>query len=368
MAATLGAQPFFAAAMSNAAAVPLPESRSGTVLAFALGGSSDIIGVLAYARALGFRKMVLVQPGSPARGAPSRDFALRRVEPCASDAAAPGGEYFDNGSMVAYLLSRDNAGRPEMLAGYYLAQPKDDGAGFSAAALEATTAALIELCITHRCTALAGLDFGADVAMPTTGAARAEGSSSPHIVQRDLLNLRAAAAAAKTAGIPLHAVASSPGIDAAAVAPTYASLLGATPPPRLFEMTEEGALELQPETPPPECALTPLPVGLLEQRVERDVEESFGDALLALDAQIMADAAPAGKRAEHASKTYHLQACCIRLLRREAPTEAPGADGRVDGAARPFVAVGMYRGSEKARAHVHSSYCTGLYRLDYLLP
>ena len=37
----------------------------GTVLAFALGGSSDVIGALACARAMGFSKIVLVQPGSP---------------------------------------------------------------------------------------------------------------------------------------------------------------------------------------------------------------------------------------------------------------------------------------------------------------
>ena len=42
----------------------------------------------AYARALGYAKVVLVQPGSPACGV-SKDFALTRVEPLAADAAAP---------------------------------------------------------------------------------------------------------------------------------------------------------------------------------------------------------------------------------------------------------------------------------------
>ena len=137
----------------------------GTALAFALGGSSDIIGALTWARACGFQRIVLVQPGSPPRGTPSPALELQAVPPAAVGGAAPGGSFFDNGSMVAYLLSLD---AQEHVAGYYLAQPKDDGGGkgFSRASLEGTTAALVSALKTHGCTALLGLDFGGDVALP----------------------------------------------------------------------------------------------------------------------------------------------------------------------------------------------------------
>ena len=35
--------------------------------------------------------------------------------------------------------------------------------------------------------------------------------------------------------------------------------------------------------------------------------------------------------------------------------------------AAPFVAVGMFRSAEKARAHLHSDFCSGLFSLNYLL-
>ena len=129
---------------------PARAAERGTALAFALGGSSDVIGALASARALGFSKVVLVQPGSPPRGTPSPTLELQRVEAVAADAPAPGGNFFDNGSMVAYLLSRD---ADDLVAGYYLAQPKDDGKGFSAAAVDATAAALAEVIAAHGCSA-----------------------------------------------------------------------------------------------------------------------------------------------------------------------------------------------------------------------
>jgi hypothetical protein len=60
-------------------AAPQPRSMAtsgGTVLAFALGGSSDVIGALAWARACGYERLVLVQnerSGSRDRCACSRD-------------------------------------------------------------------------------------------------------------------------------------------------------------------------------------------------------------------------------------------------------------------------------------------------------
>ena len=82
--------------------------------------------------------------------------------------------------MVAYLLSLDDT---QLVAGYYLVQPKDDGGGkgFSRTSLEGTTAALVQALATHECSALVGLDFGGDVALPEeakqSGACRERGPS-----------------------------------------------------------------------------------------------------------------------------------------------------------------------------------------------
>ena len=152
-------------------AAPKPRSMAtsgGTVLALALGGSSDVIGALAWARASGYERLVLLQPGSPPRGAESPSLELQTVQPAEPGAPAPGGSFFDNGSMVAYLLSLD---AEQLVAGYYLVQPKDDGGGkgFSRASLEGTTAALVQALAAHKCSALVGLDFGGDVALPEEG-------------------------------------------------------------------------------------------------------------------------------------------------------------------------------------------------------
>ena len=149
-------------------AAPQPRSMAtsgGTVLALAVGGSSDVIGALAWARACGYERLVLVQPGSPPRGAASTSLELQPVPPAAPGTPAPGGSFFDNGSMVAYLLSLDAT---QLVAGYYLVQPKDDGGGkgFSRASLEGTTAALVQALAAHECCAIVGVDFGGDVALP----------------------------------------------------------------------------------------------------------------------------------------------------------------------------------------------------------
>eukprot|EP00966_Prymnesium_polylepis_P310793 7180748-Prymnesium_polylepis.1 len=49
------------------------DSKEQVVLCVALGGSSDIIGVVALARTKGYRRLVLLQPGSPPRGGPPVD-------------------------------------------------------------------------------------------------------------------------------------------------------------------------------------------------------------------------------------------------------------------------------------------------------
>ena len=155
-------------------AAPQPRSMAtsgGTVLALALGGSSDVIGALAWARASGYERLVLVQPGSPPRGTPSASLELQTVQPAAPGMPAPGGSFFDNGSMVAYLLSLD---AQHLVVGYYLVQPKDDGGGkgFSRASLEGTATALVQVLAAHKCSALVGLDFGGDVALPEEGTQR----------------------------------------------------------------------------------------------------------------------------------------------------------------------------------------------------
>lgn len=317
--------------------------RSGPLLAFALGGSSDIVGALAMARALDRgAAVVLVQPGSPPKGDTRTEVAADLVRAVKAPAVAPGGNFFDNGSMVEYLLSSGTGAT----AGYYLRQPKDDGKGFSAASLERTTVELARLASKHGCSAIVGLDFGGDVALPTLPAS--EGDARPFLAQRDMLNLLAASQAARRLGLPTTLVAVSPGVDAAAVAPAYAERLaaadGAAVP--VLTMTAEG--ELAPAAPPaPACALRLLPVSLLERRLGAPAQAAFHRQLARLAAQILA-AAPAELRKEHASKTYCLVAATHAEVARR-------------GAAADFFVTGQWRGAEKARAHLHSSYALGIY-------
>ena len=105
---------------------------TGTALALALGGSSDIVGALALARALGYRSVVLVQPGGgPVRRSDTQVRGVRcePVEPMPPPVEAPGGSFFDNATMLAYLAAAD----PAVSAAYYLQQPKDVRGGFSGA-------------------------------------------------------------------------------------------------------------------------------------------------------------------------------------------------------------------------------------------
>ena len=109
----------------------------------------------------------------------------------------PGGAFYDNASMLSYLLRL----APDAPDGYYLTQPKDaappgadaDAAkkGFSSASLASTTEAYAALLRDHGCAALVGLDFGGDVVLDL------EPEGAPYISQRDGLNLLAAAASVK---------------------------------------------------------------------------------------------------------------------------------------------------------------------------
>ena len=105
------------------------QELPGCALCVALGGSSDVVGVLALSRAAGFSKCVLVQPGSQKKDEPAPDrVTATKVQP--KPGPAPGGKYYDNDSMVAYLLSlsqEDGASQEEsfgsMAAGYCLPLP-----------------------------------------------------------------------------------------------------------------------------------------------------------------------------------------------------------------------------------------------------
>ena len=66
---------------------------------------------------------------------------------------------------------------------------------------------------------------------------------------------------------------------------------------------------------------------------------------------------PAAKRAEHASKTYHMFVCAA-----DAARDAPPGVGPDTG----FFALGQFRSAEKARAHLHSNYATAIYDLGHL--
>ena len=172
-----------------------------------------------------------------------------------------------------------------------------------------------------------------------------------HIQQRDWLNLLAAFAAAKQHGCEASLVAASPGVDAAAVAPEYERLRqqGAA---RVLEMDRKGELCELPDTTPPACTFAPLPPALFTHRVASALEMRFCAELRTLDQRIMADV-PAAKRGEHASKTYHLFVSAADAVR-----DAPPGDS--------FFALGQFRSAEKARAHLHSSYATGIYDLGHL--
>ena len=117
-------------------------------------------------------------------------------------------------------------------------------------------------------------------------------------------------------------------------------------------MDREGVLCELPDTTPPACTLVPLPPVLFTHRVASALEMRFCAELRTLDQRIMADV-PAAKRGEHASKTYHLFVSAADAVR-----DAPPGDS--------FFALGQFRSAEKARAHLHSSYATGIYDLGHL--
>ena len=143
-----------------------------------------MVGVLALVRAAGFSKCVLVQPGSQAKGMEKPESVTAQKVDVVPNKGAPGGDYFDNGAMVSYLLSLSSEGTfGELEAGYYVVQPKDDGQGFSDKSVEQTVKELKKLVHEHSCSALLGLDFGGDVALPEEEAT----PGRPHILQRDLL-------------------------------------------------------------------------------------------------------------------------------------------------------------------------------------
>jgi hypothetical protein len=298
-----------------------------------------------------------------------------------SPGPAPGGDFFDNASMVAYLLGSEDLGAKD---GYYLLQTKDDGKGFSRGSLEQTTEQLIELAQRHRCTSIIGLDFGGDVAL---SAKKKDGG--PFIQERDRLNFKAAKAAATKLGLEANMVAVAPGIDGAGVAPTYNEVRGlqmarqrssSSSSRRLsdsflsvnsgrtqgghekrssvhkpttedgfkdtpsFEMNGDGKL-LPLDAPAPVCSLPTLPKELFKLRL-MDVEEAFMRELRMIATNIIKDT-PDAKRKEHASKTYHMLSCIGGLAEKD----------------KEFFALGRFRSSEHARAHMHSSYAMGVYSL-----
>jgi hypothetical protein len=306
------------------------------------------------ALALGHNSVVLVQPGSaPSSQEQTGAVACAAVEPAAS-CVAPGGAYYDNSSMLAYLLARE----PLLRAGYYLTQPKDEHGGFSAATLEATTRALVDVGRAHGCTALVALDFGGDVALPEPPSAAA---GSVH--QRDLLNLRAATAAATELGIAGEhrcLVAAALGVDAAAIAPAYTERRLAPPPAdEVMEMTREGKL-VPLDGPPPAPELPTLPAAAFCEARRAPCAPyaaRFAEENSRLARQVEEDAT-AEHRAQHSAKTYALVAAVHAETRRRAETGSGAGGG--------FFVVGMYRGAEKARPHMHSSYALEVYDLSPL--
>ena len=141
-----------------------PAASGGCCLAVALGGGSDCIGALALARALGYEDVVLVMPSGGKSG--GSQVVCEPVSAAEAPALPPGGDFYSNDTMLAYLLSLPIGLRPTVAK--FLVQPKDAAGAksFSLASLNATTDALLALARTHQCTAIAGLDFGGDVVLP----------------------------------------------------------------------------------------------------------------------------------------------------------------------------------------------------------
>jgi hypothetical protein len=341
---------------------------SGCCLAVALGGSSDCIGALALARALGYEDIVVVMPSSGKSG--GSKVMCEPVSAAEAPALPPGGDFYSNDTMLAYLLSLPIGLRP--MVAKFLVQPKDDGdprtGGFSLASLNATTDTLLALARAHQCTAIAGLDFGGDVVLPDPR--RASGvSSGPFIKRRDTLNLHALAAVARKLGVPATLVVSAPGVDAAAVAPEYARRLGGPggATVRVFAMgaDEANPCSLAPVPgPAPPCSLPELPEALTRARMPAPVEAAFVHELRRLAERIAYDArAQLQLQREHAYKTYSLVAACAAKL--EASGALPGALVK-DAPSRAsdvddFFILGAFRPSEKAIAHMHASTVLGLY-------
>jgi hypothetical protein len=208
----------------------------------------------------------------------------------------PGGDFYSNDTMLAYLLSLPIGLRPTVAK--FLVQPKDDGdprtGGFSLASLNATTDALLALARAHQCTAIVGLDFGGDVVLPDPR--RASGvSSGPFIKRRDSLNCHAVGEAARKLGVPATLVVSAPGVDAAAVAPEYARRLGgpggATVPVFAMGADEANPCSLAPVPgPAPPCSLPELPEALTRARMPAPVEAAFVHELRRLAERIAYDA------------------------------------------------------------------------------
>eukprot|EP00900_Chrysochromulina_parva_P009434 jgi/Chrpa1/18492/Chrysochromulina_OHIO_Genome00023926-RA len=203
-----------------------PAASGGCCLAVALGGGSDCIGALALARALGYEDVVLVMPSGGKSG--GSQVVCEPVSAAEAPALPPGGDFYSNDTMLAYLLSLPIGLRPTVAK--FLVQPKDAAGAksFSLASLNATTDALLALARTHQCTAIAGLDFGGDVVLPEPllDDFKRRTDQESLIKQRDTLNLHAVGAVARKLGVPATLVASAPGVDAAAVAPEYARRLG----------------------------------------------------------------------------------------------------------------------------------------------
>ena len=342
---------------------------SGCCLAVALGGGSDCIGALALARALGYEDIVLVMPSSgTSRGS---QVVCKPVSATESPALPPGGDFYSNDTMLAYLLSLPIGLRPTVAK--FLVQPKDDGdprtGGFSLASLNATTDTLLALARAHQCTAIVGLDFGGDVVLPDPR--RASGvSSGPFIKRRDSLNCHAVGEAARKLGVPATLVVSAPGVDAAAVAPEYARRLGGPggATVRVFAMgaDEANPCSLAPVPgPAPPCSLPELPEALTRARMPAPVEAAFVHELRRLAERIAYDArAQLQLQREHAYKTYSLVAACAAKL--EASGALPGAVVKDDAPSSAsdggdFFVLGAYRPSEKARAHMHASTVLGLF-------
>ena len=157
--------------------------------------------------------------------------------------------------------------------------------------------------------------------------------------------------------LPTLIAAVGPGCDAAAYPPEYEVHRKEDTQRTFLELCTDSATgqmqlkEAAARKPPvPPDTMKPLPTELFEHRL-KERESPFLETLSKLAEQILRDC-PEEKRFGHLSKTYFLISQIYQEVQQRKGEE--------------FFALGVYRGAERARAHMFSNSACGLYELGMI--